>query len=288
MCKVDISYWGYSVSLLKMLIDSIYYNVTCVITQNGKYTDRFAEICLEANIPMISVNSREELIETCKTIYFSYVLVYCFGIIIPEELYREKIIVNIHPGSLETNRGAHSILWSILIPDLGAEIAAYKICCNEIDSGELIASVREVCDDDDNPIELVTKLEKNLPYIMGKIYEYFTEGNVKGPFIKGGVYRKRVTPEYYTLDIENDTKSIIKRKINSQSIYDGAILIERGERLRITGYVDKGAELILIADDGSRKMIMFENERIEKMDVKRDKISENIQTASRVESVGGG
>lgn len=257
MHKVDISYWGYSVSLLDMLINSERYNVTCVITQNGKYPDRFEKICKETGTPMLHVNNREDLIRACNSIYFTNVLVYCFGIIIPEELYLKKTIINIHPGSLETNRGAHSILWSILIPELGAEVAAYKICCSEIDSGELIASTREKCEDDEKPLELLGKLEKNLPYILEKIYEYFTKGNVRTRLIKGGIYRERVSPKNYTLNLKNDTKSVIKRKINSQSQYAGAILAEEGREIRITEYMDTGTGLILIADDGSERAVTF-------------------------------
>lgn len=260
MHRVDISYWGYSVSFLGMLVNSEQYNVTCVITQNGKYCDRFEEICSETNTPMLHADTKKELIRVCSERHFSNVLVYCFGIIIPEELYLGKTIINIHPGSLETNRGAHSILWSILIPELGAEIAAYKICCAEIDSGELIASIGEKCGDDEKPLELLKKLEKNLPYILEKTYEYFTKNNVRTRFIKGGIYRERVSPKDYTLNLETDTKSVMKRKINSQSQYAGAIFVENGSEIRITEYIDKGTELILIADDGSKRAVLFMNE----------------------------
>lgn len=264
MHRVDISYWGYSVSLLKMLIDSEYYNVMCVITQNGKYPDKFKEICTKTNIPMFNVDSKDELIRVCNFCDFTNVLVYCFGVIIPKELYLKKTIINIHPGSLEMNRGAHALLWSILIPELGAEIAAYKICCSEVDSGELIASVREKCEDDEKPLELLAKLEKNLPYILEKIYEYFMGNDVTTCLIQGGIYRKRVSPEYYTLNVGNDTKSVIKRKINSQSQYAGAILVEKGKEIRIIEYIDKGSELILIADDGRKRVIVFDNEECER------------------------
>lgn len=259
MNRVDISYWGYSVSLLKMLIDSEQYNVTCVVTQRGKYSDRFEKICTESNIPMLKADSKEELIGACDSRHFSYVLVYCFGIIIPKELYLEKTIINIHPGSLETNRGAHALLWSILIPELGAELSAYKICCSEVDSGELIVSAREKCEDDEKPLELLEKLEKNLPYIIEKIYEYITGNDVATYFIKGGIYRKRVSPQYYTINVGKDTKSIIKRKINSQSLYAGAILVEKEREIRITEYIDNGTELILTANDGSKRVIAFDN-----------------------------
>lgn len=263
MHRIDISYWGYSVSLLRLLIDLEHYNVTCVITQNGKYSDGFAEICAEKNIPMFNVDNKEDLLRVCDSEQFSNVLVYCFGIIIPKELYLKKTIINIHPGSLKTNRGAHSLLWSILIPELGAELSAYRICCPEVDSGELIVSVKEKCEDDEKPLELLAKLEKNLPYITEKIYEYFAKKNVTTCLVKGGIYRERVSPEHYTLNVGNDTKSLMKRKINSQSLYAGAIFVEKGREIRITGYIDKGTELVLTAEDGSKRVIAFDNEECE-------------------------
>lgn len=259
MKRIDISYWGYSLTLLKVLVDSEYYRVTCVVTQGGKYSDEFEEICQEAHIPMLIANSKEELIRACDFEHFFNVIVYCFGIIIPREVYTEKTIINIHPGSLETNRGAHALLWSVLIPELGAELAAYKICCPEVDSGELIAFVNEQCGDDDKPAELLKRLERNLPYLIERIYEYLTVDGMKTRLIKGGVYRKRVSSEFYTLNVERDSKSVLKRKINSQSLYDGAILVENGKEMRITEYTDKGTELILIADDGRKRVITFDD-----------------------------
>lgn len=260
MHKIEISYWGYSLTLLNMLVASEYYKITCVITQGGKYSAEFEDLCIRAHIPMLLVNSKEKLIKVCNSEHFSHVLVYCFGIIIPKELYLEKIIINIHPGSLETNRGAHALLWSILIANLGAEVAAYRICCDEIDSGELIASVKEQCGEDDKPPELLEKLERNLPYLMERIYKYLTDDGTKTCFVTGGIYRQRVSPEYYTLHVGKDSKSIIKRKINSQALYDGAILVENGKEIRITEYMDKGTELILTANDGNKRVITFDNE----------------------------
>lgn len=258
MNSIDVSYWGHSPALLKMLIDSELYNVVYVVVQKGKVSDEFVEICAEKNLPVLFVRNKHELIGLCNSNHVDNVLVYCFGIIIPSDLYLRKTIINIHPGSLVTNRGAHSILWSVLIPDLGAEIAAYRICCDEIDSGELIVSANESCGDDEKPPELLLKLEKNLPCIIRRVYEYITNNDIPVQLVKGGIYRERVQPESYTINIKKDTKQIIKRKINSQSMFAGAILVENGMEIRIKDYIDQGDMLILIDEEGTDRMIKFD------------------------------
>lgn len=257
MNSINVSYWGHSITLLKMLIASDLYNLEYVAVQKEVISSEFESICARKDVPIIAVADKKELVRICNSSHIDNVLVYCFGIIIPSDLYQKKKIINIHPGSLVTNRGAHSILWSVLIPYLGAEIAAYRICCDEIDSGELIVSASELCSDDETPLELLSKLERNLPCFLSRIYEYITNNNAQTQLIRGGIYRERVQPEYYTLNIGVDSKQVIKRKINSQSMFEGAILVEGEKQIRIRDYIDQGDTLILIDDQRGNRVITF-------------------------------
>lgn len=252
--KINVSYWGYSTTMVRLLIDSNVFNLQYIITQRGKYSREFEEICNFAGCPIIVADSKQDLIEACRNRQIDYVLVYCFGIIIPKELYMNQVIVNIHPGSLQYNRGAHALLWSVLLPGLGAEITAYKICCEEVDSGEVIASAKEDCNDDETPENLLIKLERNLPTLLNKIYQFYM-GNIKTTMMKGGIYRERVKESDYTIDSYKDSKSIIKRKINSQSIYHGAIINENGKQTRIVRYVDCGRKMDLWDSQGNIRTI---------------------------------
>lgn len=250
MKRIRVGYWGFSEDVLELLIHSEEYELVYVATQQDKIDNRFRILCKEDGVPCHFVTTKNELKSIYQNYFVKNIIVYCFGIIIPKDIYEDGVIINIHPGSIYTNRGAHALLWSILLSELDGELNAYRICCNEIDSGELISVVRMKCLDDDTPFDLLNKLNRKLPQVLSDISEYLRGIQVDYPKVFGGTYRHRVEEIDYTINIERDNKSIIKRKINSQISYDGAILCIDNERIRIVRYEELQDRLRMFAKDG--------------------------------------
>ena len=143
---MKVFYFGFS---LKMLNELILFSKECnnfelegVITQEKKYSDEFMNVCITNKLSMDIIKNKKELVEICKKKSINNVIMYEFGIIVPEDICKTSIVINFHPGSLRTNRGANPINWSILKPDIGAEICAYKIL-PQIDCGSIISTKNE-------------------------------------------------------------------------------------------------------------------------------------------------
>ena len=189
---MELYYFGYSLKMLKYLIDfskSNYNNLRFkgVITQLGKYSSEFINVCKTNDLPINIINSKKELIDICEEKNIKNVIMYEFGIIVPEKICQNSKVINFHPGSLSTNRGANPINWSILIPGIGAEICAYKIL-PQIDCGDIVSSKSEEVTLFDTPHTLKEKLEKNEEglYVLKKEYQKDTGRKERPKFIISG------------------------------------------------------------------------------------------------------
>lgn len=252
---MNIYYFGYSLKMLKFLIDfynnSRKFRFIGVVTQKGKYSDEFINMCNINNLCINVVENKKDLVSICEKENIKNVIMYEFGIIVPESICKSSTVINFHPGSLSNNRGANPINWSILIPELGAEICAYKIL-PQIDCGSIIVTKREEVTIHDTPTTLKEKLENNIPQMLKDVNDYLTNPNSKETYlITDGLYRNRVEKSDYTIDFENDTLEVILRKINSQKDYDGAILYISSKEYRIVDYQMSNKKLMLYTNNGT-------------------------------------
>ena len=133
---IKIIYFGYSITMLNKLIASSYFEVVAVVTQKGKYTDVFKKAC--ESLIFYEVEKSEEIDKLYDVIKNYNVVMYEFGILLSSKLCNNLSIINFHCGDLKTNRGANPISWSILLPNLGAEICAYEIY-DKFDCGKIIS-----------------------------------------------------------------------------------------------------------------------------------------------------
>lgn len=253
---MKIYYFGYSLAMLECLIEfsknTYDFEFQGVITQTGKYKEEFIDMCQINKLSVDVISDKNELNHIYEQKNIKNVIMYEFGIIIPENICKEAVVINFHPGSLKTNRGANPINWSILIPEIGAEICAYKIL-PQIDCGNVISYKNEQVTLSDTPYTLKQKLEKNIPIMIKDVYEYLIAPEKdKTQLVEGGIYRKRVCKEDYTINLDNDKTEIIIRKINSQKDYNGAILYANNKEYRIVDYELLTKRLMLYTNEGQR------------------------------------
>lgn len=254
--KEKIFYFGYSLRLLEELLESGLYEVLGVVTQKGKYTEDFRILCLEHEINFYIVSNKQELTHCCEDLKIEKVVMYEFGIIIPQRLCEIINIVNIHPGNLNNNRGANPITWSILLPEIGAMMSVYRIF-GDIDCGELISSKNIEILPDDTCSTLKSRMENIIGILLVDVWEYFCNNkNIKTITTNGGIYRRRVCEEDYTINRNSDTVDSMKRKINSQDRYRGAIWYECGKQKYAKSYKQIGKELHIFFDDNSEICIL--------------------------------
>lgn len=244
---IKITYFGYSITMLNKLIASSYFEVVAVVTQKGKYTDVFKKAC--ESLIFYEVEKSEEIDKLYDVIKNYNVVMYEFGILISSKLCNNLSIINFHCGDLKTNRGANPISWSILLPNLGAEICAYEIY-DKFDCGKIISKKSVMVSDDDTVDMLKYKLELEIDDILLDIYNYFKDSN-KCTYenVLNGIYRSRVQEKDYTIDLSKDNLCVIKRKINSQKNYNGAILFYKNKKIRVKNYKEENKKFFLVCDD---------------------------------------
>ena len=233
--------------MLNKLIASSYFEVVAVVTQKGKYTDVFKKAC--ESLIFYEVEKSEEIDKLYDVIKNYNVVMYEFGILLSSKLCNNLSIINFHCGDLKTNRGANPISWSILLPNLGAEICAYEIY-DKFDCGKIISKKSIMVSDDDTVDMLKYKLELEIDDILLDIYNYFKDSN-KCTYenVLNGIYRSRVQEKDYTIDLSKDNLCVIKRKINSQKNYNGAILFYKNKKIRVKNYKEENKKFFLVCDD---------------------------------------
>lgn len=206
--------------------------LVAVFSDSNRQNKSLMEYCSKHGIILKTVTSDDEIMEyPLKPDYF---MMYDTAIIIHRPLLTRFDFYNFHPGDLMTNRGRNPLVWNILSGDDCACMSLYKIS-EAIDEGELIGTFQSVITEDDTINTIARKLEGGLPRLLGLLAAY-RQGLSMGRIMKGGLYRPRVTPRDYTIDLEVDTLKTIKQKINSQKTYSGALLPYKGKMYRCTGF----------------------------------------------------
>ena len=115
----------------------------------------------------------------------------------------------------------------------------YKIT-PKIDLGIVIGTYSTDACLNDTYSSLKERLESDIGSLLVRLHRF-----IKGELddceeISQGIYRRKIEPSDYTLNLDRDSLKTIKAKIRSQSSYGGAVLCHRGHRYRIQAiYVDK-------------------------------------------------
>lgn len=238
-----IAYWGYSSKMLEELCQCTYFKIDLVVYVPKRVNKEFLSIIRKYNIESIQIHSKFEL--KClleRDLHFEAVIMYKFEYILPADFVKTQVVINFHGGNLRTNRGAHAVVWSILRGESKTCLSMYQLT-GGIDEGRLIGEYWVDIDETDSSDSLNEKLQCGIPILLEKL-DLYLKGEAKSELILGGEYLPKITERDYTIDAANDSFKIIKRKINSQLAYFGAVIYIDGIKYRVTRYAErKGVEV---------------------------------------------
>lgn len=240
--KYEVVYIGMSARMVQELLHSTLYHVAGIITDGKRVSEGFFE-AIPKDLPCYIVNDKQELELTIRKTQVDCMLMYEFGIIIPETIIQEYRIFNFHPGSLRDNRGASPINWSVLLGEKETCFSLYQIS-EKIDLGLLISErICSIDTDLDTPLRLKNKLEMLIPDLLMDLKDFLDGKLISNP-ITEGIYRKRIVESDYTIDPEKDSFESIKNKIRSQAEYYGAILWVGNEKKYVDKVERQGQDLV--------------------------------------------
>lgn len=233
MLKDKIAYVGISCTMVNFLFQEASIELVAVFSDANRNTYQLQDFCYKHGIEFIRVVCDRDILNVQLKERPNYFLMYDTGIIIHQELLLQYDFYNFHPGDLQTNRGRNPLVWNLLSGDEYACLSLHKIS-ETIDEGELIDTYKvKICNDD--TIEtLSAKLEKGISGLFVSLREY-QHGRLQGKHLYGGLYKRKVIPQDYTINLTSDSLETIMRKINSQKTYSGAILPYNSMIYRCTG-----------------------------------------------------
>lgn len=236
--RIDVTYMGYSLDMLKYLVNDSRYRIVNSIGVINRISDEQYSFLEEHKIPYKELKDKKEIDEIEPFIEKSQViLIYKFEFIIPTKLVKKYLFINFHGGCLKTNRGAHAVVWSILNRDKWTCMTMYKLI-GGIDIGLVLGEYYVEIANEENTYTLNRKLAKGIPMLLHNLFDYMN-GNLEGKLISTGTYLRKITEADYTIDIFNDDFETIKAKIRSQVMYAGAILVFEGKRYRVKSYAEE-------------------------------------------------
>jgi len=232
---IKVGYLGYSERMLLNLVNNKDFELCFAIGKSGRISYDYRTIVASHGINYIEINNKKELLQQTdlfKTV--DVILMYKFEFILPASIVDNYRVINFHGGDLHTNRGAHAVVWTILLQEPSTCLSCYQLT-GGIDEGLLINQYNVDVFETDTPHELNCRLMDGIPSLLKDVVA-FLSGDKKAVAITGGTYRKKITEADYTIDLENDGIRTIRGKINSQKHFNGAVIRYLGKEYRAKEY----------------------------------------------------
>lgn len=227
-------------------------NILYMVCQKKKICDEEKKFYEQQKIKIKEIETKEDLsaflLSCCDKVDFA--IMYSFGIIIPQSVIELLTIYNLHPGSLNNNRGSSPINWAILLDFRETSITLHRITA-DIDAGNIISEHKVTVYSHDVPSTLRRRLEGEIPsMILYLVWMIEKNKQIAIPAPIDGTYRPRIKEEDYTIRLD-DTESDVKAKIRSQYDYVGAPIIINGVKHYIRNYSEY--ERIIHTDKSNNK-----------------------------------
>ncbi len=259
-----LTYIGYSEKMIQCLLADERLTLVGIITKPGVISPETKMMIADQKIDLYEMNEKADICRIEDHIRTDKVLIYKFGYIIPRDIIARHDFYNIHPGSIENNRGAHPLRWTILLGDEKTWLTLYQI--TGIDEGNVICE-EEIEVGSSDYIELDHKLDAHLEKVLDRYVDFIQEGCIAETVRKErGTYRPKVQEADYTIDIENDTYDVIKRKIRAVKDFGGAVILLDQMKYRVREIVtedeaesEKGKSVpIELKKNGKRYVLICE------------------------------
>lgn len=227
---------GFNEEIILEILNNNDFTLSLIITQKNRLSNTMLKLLDVMKIPYYIVENKMDLLKY-EDLYkkVDFILSYCFGIIIPNDIVNNYKCFNIHTGDLRTNRGPYPLVRNILNNDKEAVLTLHRIG-QKIDTGKIIGEYKISIEENDDNITLMKKLNNGLSYLLKDLYEYSDEKLY--PIVEDGIYYKKVKYEEIFIN-ENDKYSEINKKIRAQKSYGGALVKYNNYMIRISEIIQE-------------------------------------------------
>lgn len=227
---MKLTYIGYSEEMMRRLIESVQFELVSIITRADVLSYEMRKNITDQAIHLYELKKTEGVSRIEEHIVTDKVLIYKFGYIIPKDIISRHDFYNIHPGSIETNRGAHPLRWTILLGERKTWMTLYQI--TGIDEGNVICE-EEIDADGSDYVQLDQKMDQRLGLILDRFGSFLEHGGTGSIVLKEkGAYRHKVQEKDYIIDMIHDSLEVMDRKIRAVKDFGGAVVILQNIKYR--------------------------------------------------------
>lgn len=258
--KIKIGFLGYGTRALDALMQSELYEVRHFFVPVKNLCEDVREAHRKyPELDYREIRNKEELSQA----FTACADVDCFlmnacSIILNAEILMKKDVYNIHPGSLEYNRGHHPHLWTVRLQEKETEINLHKVT-EKIDLGEVISSVRIPVTAQMDELQVLNAAEDHIPELLADLYSYLRKNQNALRYVHEGVYRRTMIPEDYEILWDKDPVDVVRAKVLCRAKHHGAFF--RWNACRI--YVDAILAQELCKTDQNKIEIAEEAQSVE-------------------------
>ncbi len=218
---------------LQSLLDSDFFDIQAVVTQQDKVSGRNMQINKSAvkilaeknNLKIIQSHKTAELAEELKKIDIDLIIVIAYGKILTEEILNlaKFACLNVHASLLPKYRGSSCIQGAILNGDLKSGITIMKMD-KGMDTGDIIKKVEIDLDENENSFSLLEKIKKLIEINLSSIVLQYLEKKIIATPQKHeeATYVKLIKKEDGLLNFKEDSAELIERKIRAYYPWPGS------------------------------------------------------------------
>lgn len=217
---------------LKALLDSGFFDISAVITQQDKSAGRNMKIIKSAvkilaeenNLKIFQPNKLKDIIENIKEIKPDLIVVIAYGKILSEEILNipKYACLNVHGSLLPKYRGAACLQGAILKGDEKSGITIMEMD-KGMDTGSIIKKIETNLSAQETSASLMEKIQTLTSENLVPVIEEYLAGNLKAQaqIEAEATQVKMINKKDGQLNFEEDTALIIERKIRAYFPWPG-------------------------------------------------------------------
>jgi methionyl-tRNA formyltransferase len=231
--KQKVVYIGTSHTIVEKIVHHPSFDLQQIICESKRVKEIHLETAQQFHIPLTRFTDKPHFSEIIKTVGSDEIIfiIYQLDMIVPGSLTNKFRFFNLHAGNIETNRGAHPIIRSVLNGDTRSELTFHEIDA-KIDQGMIVSTFSVNISKEDNPVSIKAKMENGIPQLLNSLNQYL-KGEISGTKADGGKYYKPISEIDFTIDVFIDSKEAIENKIRSQVQYFGAVVYHDDEKYNV-------------------------------------------------------
>ncbi|WP_371362951.1 Methionyl-tRNA formyltransferase [Sporomusa rhizae] len=168
------------------------YEINYYFFQSGRASKMILLFCKTMGIPTVEIKNAEDFQRNEINKLFNervINIIASFGIIIPNELTRQYVFINVHPGILPDYRGRHPLPQAIVNQEKYAGITVHIISPNGIDTGKILGLEKVEIDYSENYKYNELKLRGLIQSVLHKAIHNYLNQKYLGESSDGSYYK---------------------------------------------------------------------------------------------------